>query len=167
VLFGCLIQFKKIERLIFLPLHTINSIHFLVQNKLPLNKKIILFDGVCNLCNYAVQYVIKYDTKDVFRFVALQSELGVEILEHIGINNKNIDSIILYEPGKAYYSKSNAALAIAKSLGGVFTFGTLFRIIPSGIRNSLYDYVATNRYKWYGKQENCLLPTPALSSKFL
>lgn len=138
-----------------------------MKSKLPHNKKIILFDGVCNLCNSAIQYVIKYDKKDVFRFVALQSELGIEILAHIGINNKNIDSVILYEPGKAYYYKSNAALEIAKSLGGFFTFGTLFRIIPTGIRNSLYDYIAKNRYKWYGKQESCLLPTPALSSKFL
>lgn len=138
-----------------------------MQNKLPLNKKIILFDGVCNLCNSAVQYVIKYDKKDVFRFVALQSELGIEILEYIGINSKNIDSIILYEPGKAYYYKSTAALEIAKSLGGLFTFGTVFRIIPTEIRNYVYDYVAKNRYKWYGKQESCLLPTLAMNSKFL
>lgn len=138
-----------------------------MKNKLPLDKKIILFDGVCNLCNSAVQYVIKHDKKDVFRFVALESELGIEILEYIGINNKNIDSIILFEPGKAYYYKSNAALEIAKTLGGIFTFGTFFRIIPTGIRNSVYDYVAKNRYKWFGKQEKCLLPTPALASKFL
>ena len=138
-----------------------------MKNKLPLNKKIILFDGVCNLCNVAVQYVIKHDKKDIFRFVALESELGIEILEHIGINNRNIDSIILYEPGKAYYYKSNAALEIAKSLGGIFTFGAFFRIIPTGIRNSVYDYVAKNRYKWFGKQESCLLPTPDLATKFL
>ena len=138
-----------------------------MMNKLPLNKKIILFDGVCNLCNAAIQYVIKHDKKDVFRFVALESELGIEILEYIGINNRNIDSIILYEPGKAYYYKSNAALEIARSLGGIFTFGRLFIIVPTGIRNMLYDFVAKNRYKWFGKQENCLLPTPALATKFL
>ena len=77
---------------------------------LPKNKKIILFDGVCNLCESSVQFIIKYDTKDVFRFVALQSELGKEILKHIGISPINIDSIILYEPGIAYYYKSSAAL---------------------------------------------------------
>lgn len=138
-----------------------------MKNKLPLNKKIILFDGVCNLCNAAVQYVIKHDKKDVFRFVALESELGIEILEYIGINNRNIDSIILYEPGKAYYYKSDAALSIAKNLGGIFTIGRFFSIIPTGIRNWLYDFVAKNRYKWFGKQENCLLPTPDLATKFL
>ncbi len=137
-----------------------------MQN-LPHNKKIILFDGVCNLCNSAVQFVIQHDKKDVFRFVALQSELGQEILKHIGIDTKNIDSIILYEPGIAYYYKSSAAIQIAKNLGGFFHFGTIFRIIPTGIRNQLYDYIAKNRYKWYGKNESCMIPTAALQSKFL
>ena len=134
---------------------------------IPRNKKIILFDGVCNLCDSAVQFVIQNDKKDVFRFVALQSELGQEILNHIGINSKKIDSIILYEPGVAYYYKSQAALEIAKSLGGFFHFGTFFRIIPTGISNQLYDYIAKNRYKWYGKKESCMLPTEELKSKFL
>ena len=133
----------------------------------PPNKKIILFDGVCNLCDSAVQFVIQNDKKDVFRFVALQSELGQDILKHIGIADKNIDSIILYEPGIAYYYKSSAAIQIAKSLGGFFQFGTIFRIIPTGISNQLYDYIAKNRYKWYGKKESCMIPTLELKSKFL
>ncbi|WP_298223202.1 thiol-disulfide oxidoreductase DCC family protein [Flavobacterium sp.] len=135
--------------------------------ELPTGKKIILFDGVCNLCEASVQFVIKHDTKDQFRFVSLQSELGQKILAHIGINAKNIDSVVLYEPGVAYYYKSNAALQIARHLGGFFHFGTLFKIIPTGLRNVLYDYVAANRYQWYGKKESCLLPTPELKAKFL
>lgn len=137
------------------------------MQRLPTNKKIILFDGVCNLCDSAVQFIIKYDKKDVFRFVALQSELGQEILKHIGINSKNIDSIVLYEPGIAYYYKSSAALEIAKNLGGFFHFGTIFRIIPTGIRNQLYDYIAKNRYQWYGKTETCMIPSKELKNKFL
>ena len=137
-----------------------------MQN-LPKDKKIILFDGVCNLCNSAVQFVIKHDKKDVFRFVALQSELGQEILKHIGINPKNIDSIILYDPGVAYYYKSSAAIQIAKNLGEFWHCGTFFRIIPTGISNQLYDYIAKNRYKWYGKKESCMMPTKELQSKFL
>jgi predicted DCC family thiol-disulfide oxidoreductase YuxK len=137
-----------------------------MQN-LPLNKKIILFDGVCNLCNSAVQFVIKHDKKDVFRFVALQSELGQEIITYIGIDSKNIDSIILYEPGVAYYYKSDAALQIAKKLDGLFSLGTVFIIIPTSIRNFLYDYIAKNRYEWYGKKESCMIPTPELKIKFL
>lgn len=134
---------------------------------LPKNKKIILFDGVCNLCNSTVQYVIKHDKKDVFRFVALQSELGHKILKHIGISQNNIDSIVLYEPGIAYYYKSSAALEIARDLGGIVTYATVFKIIPTPIRNIVYDYVAKNRYKWYGKQESCMIPTAELKAKFL
>jgi predicted DCC family thiol-disulfide oxidoreductase YuxK len=134
---------------------------------LPQNKKIILFDGLCNLCDSSIQFVIKHDKKDVFRFVSLQSELGQEILKHIGINPANIDSVILYEPGIAYYYKSEAALQIAKNLGGLLHFGTLLKIIPTGISNKLYDYIAKNRYKWYGKKESCMIPTKDLKAKFL
>jgi predicted DCC family thiol-disulfide oxidoreductase YuxK len=133
----------------------------------PKGKKIILFDGVCNLCDASVQFIIKYDKKDVFRFVALQSELGLAIVKHIGLDSKNIDSVILYEPGIAYNYKSAAALEIAKNLGGFFHFGTIFKLIPTGLRNLLYDYVAKNRYQWYGKKESCLIPTLELKSKFL
>lgn len=134
---------------------------------LPKNKKIILFDGVCNLCDSLLQFVIHHDKKDVFRFVALQSTLGQEIVNHIGIQNKNIDSIILYVPGVAYYYKSSAALEIARELGGFFHLGTVFKIIPTVLRNYIYDYVAKNRYSWYGKKASCMIPTPELKSKFL
>lgn len=134
---------------------------------LPKDKKIILFDGVCNLCNSSVQFIIKHDKKDVFRFAALQSDLGQDILKHIGIDTKNIDSIILYQPGIAYYYKSEAAIEISRSLSGFFYFGNLFRIFPKSIANSIYDYVASNRYKWYGKRESCFMPTTKLNSKFL
>jgi len=133
----------------------------------PKDKKIILFDGVCNLCESSVLFVIKRDKKDIFRFVALQSDLGKEIIEHIGLSKKNIDSVILYEPGISYNYKSAAALEIAKDLGGFFHLGTIFKIIPSGLRNVLYDYISKNRYLWYGKKDNCLLPTEEIKSKFL
>ena len=131
------------------------------------DKKIILFDGVCNLCDASIQYVIKHDNADVFRFVALQSELGQKVLKHIGINSIHIDSIVLYEPGIAYYYKSTAALHIAKGLSGIFTLATIFTILPTGLRDFVYDYVAKNRYKWYGKKDNCMIPTPELKAKFL
>ena len=134
---------------------------------LPKNKKIILFDGVCNLCDKAVQFVIEHDKKDIFRFVSLQSELGQQILKHIGVNPTNVDSVILYQPGVAYYYKSSAALEIARSLGGFFHLGTIFKLIPTEIRNRLYDYVAKNRYKWYGKKESCLLTSTQNINKFL
>jgi hypothetical protein len=133
----------------------------------PEGKKIILFDGFCNLCESSVQFVIKHDKKDIFRFVALQSDLGKEIVNHIGLASKHIDSVILYEPGISYNYKSAAAIEIAKDLGGIFHFGTLFRIIPSSLRNMLYDYVAKNRYLWYGRKESCLIPSAEIISKFL
>ena len=133
----------------------------------PEGKKIILFDGLCNLCESTVLYIIKHDKKDLFRFVALQSDLGKEIVKHIGLHSKDIDSVILYEPGISYFYKSAAAIEIAKDLGGLLHFGTLFRIIPTGLRNMLYDYIAKNRYLWYGKKESCLVPTDEIKSKFL
>jgi len=135
--------------------------------KLPKNKKIILFDGVCNLCNSAVQFIIERDKKDVFRFVALQSDLGQEICNHIGIDPKITDSIILYESGIAYYYKSEAALKIASQLGGFYSFLGSFNFLPKKINDSIYDYIAKNRYKWYGKKEDCMIPTPELKAKFL
>lgn len=137
-----------------------------MQN-LPKNKNIILFDGVCNLCDASVQFIIKHDKKDVFRFVALQSDLGIEIIKYIGIDTRDLDSIILYKPGIAYYYKSSAALEIAKELGGFFSLVTLFKIIPETFRNKMYDFIAKNRYKWYGKKESCMLPTAELKAKFL
>jgi predicted DCC family thiol-disulfide oxidoreductase YuxK len=121
---------------------------------LPQGKKIILFDGVCNLCDSSVQYIIKNDKNDVFRFVQLQSDLGTKILQHIGILNQKIDSIVLYEPGVAYYYKSGAVIEISKTLQGLFNYGMLFRILPNSLRDVVYDYIAKNRYKWYGKKES-------------
>lgn len=134
---------------------------------IPRDKKIILFDGVCNLCDSAVQMIIKHDAKDVFRFVALHSDLGQKIIQHLGIDAQKIDSIILYQPGFAYYYKSEAALEIAKNLGGIFYFASLFSILPTSFNNYIYDYIAKNRYKWYGKKETCLIPTKELQGKFL
>ena len=134
---------------------------------IPIDKKIILFDGVCNLCNSAVQFVIKHDKKDIFRFVPLQSELGLTITKHIGVDVSKVDSIILYEPNVAYYYKAEAAFKIGKHIGGMYSFVSLFSIFPSIISNAVYDYIARNRYKWYGKKESCMIPTPELKAKFL
>ena len=134
---------------------------------LPQNKKIILFDGVCNLCDSTVQFLIKYDKKDIFRFVAIQSEIGQEIIGHIGIDTSKTDSIILYEPGKAYYYKAEAALNIATELGGIYSLMGVFKVFPKGLSNTVYDYIARNRYKWYGKKEACMIPTPEMKAKFL
>ncbi|MGQ2985325.1 thiol-disulfide oxidoreductase DCC family protein [Flavobacterium sp.] len=137
------------------------------MENLPKDKKIILFDGICNLCDATVQFIIKRDKKDIFRFVALQSDLGLQIIKHIGIDTSKTDSIILYEPGHAYYYKAEAAIKIAKQLGGIFPMMGTFSILPSWLSNKVYDYIAKNRYKWYGKKDECMIPTYEMKAKFL
>lgn len=139
----------------------------LEMKKLAVDKKIILFDGVCNLCSSAVQFIIEHDKKDIFRFVSLQSELGQEITTYLGISSANLDSIILYQPGYAYYYKSQAVFEIAKELGGIYSISTIFSVLPSSITDYVYVYIAKNRYKWYGKKEFCMIPTNDIKAKFL
>ncbi|WP_289062637.1 DUF393 domain-containing protein [uncultured Zobellia sp.] len=131
------------------------------------SKQIILFDGVCNLCNGAVQFIIKRDKKDVFRYAALQSDLGKQLMSERNIDASQIDSIILIDPGVVFYIKSDAALEIGKQLSGYGVISSVLQWIPSSIRNIVYDFIARNRYKWYGKKEECMIPTPELKAKFL
>lgn len=133
----------------------------------PKDKKLILFDGVCNLCNTSVQYVIKHDKKNRFMFTALQSETGKKIIDHFNVDTNKVDSIILYTPGKGIVSKSTAALKVASKLGFPTNMLSVFLIVPAFIRNWVYNIVAKNRYKWYGKKDACMVPTPELKSKFL
>ena len=128
---------------------------------------LILFDGVCNLCNTSIQYVIKHDKNDRFRFAPLQSDIGKKIIEKYNLDTEKTDSILLYSESKGLKIKSTAALHIAKHLGFPRNLLSIFLIVPAFIRNWVYDYIAKNRYKWYGKKEECMIPTPELRSKFL
>ncbi|MEN9336754.1 MAG: hypothetical protein RLZZ500_1741 [Bacteroidota bacterium] len=131
----------------------------------PEEKQIILFDGVCNLCNGLVQKIIRYDRKAVFRFVSIQSDLGKEILEHLQC--ERVDSIILWHPKKGYYIKSEAVLKITKVLSGRFALLQVLYMLPKFLRDKIYDYVARNRYSWFGQSESCLLPSKETESRFL
>lgn len=135
-------------------------------DNLPKDKKIVLFDGVCNYCNDKVNFIIKNDKHDVFRFVALQSETGQKIIKYLGIN-PSIDSIILYEPGYAYFIKSEAVFRIIKHLSSAVKLLLIFNFIPTSIKNIFYDIIARNRYNWYGKKDSCMLPTEDVKSKFI
>ena len=130
-------------------------------------KKIILFDGVCNLCNTTVQFVIKNDKEGIFRFTPLQSDTGKKLLTERNIDTEDIDSIILIEPNVAYYTKSTAALEIGKYLKGLSTISSILLWLPESLRDIVYDFVAKNRYKWYGKKESCMIPTEELKNKFI
>lgn len=134
---------------------------------LPKNKKIILFDGICHLCNSAVAIVIKQDKKNTFLFAAIQSKKGKEIIDYLEIDIVKIDAIILYEPGVSYDVKSTAALKIMNDFGQFWQLTKLFWVFPKGLRNQVYDFIAKNRYKWFGKKEACMIPTNDLKSKFL
>ncbi|SCY03183.1 Predicted thiol-disulfide oxidoreductase YuxK, DCC family [Nonlabens sp. Hel1_33_55] len=131
-----------------------------------MEKKIVLFDGVCNLCNKAVTFIIEHDPKDEFRFAALQSDIGEELLAKHNIDRSKIDSIILIKENKAYI-KASAALRIAKDLKGPISLVYIFVILPKFITNTVYDFIARNRYDWFGKKDNCMIPTTDLKSKFL
>ncbi|MBN8207709.1 thiol-disulfide oxidoreductase DCC family protein [Bacillus sp. NTK071] len=128
-------------------------------------KNVILFDGVCNLCNGLVKFMFKYDKKAIFSFASLQSEVAGKLLREAGVVEVP-DSVIVICDGKALV-KSDAALHIVKYLGGLFNLLLIFRILPRGLRDNLYDVIAKRRYKWFGKQEACMIPTPEQRSRFL
>lgn len=130
------------------------------------SKSIILFDGVCNLCNNAVQFVIKHDALDKFVFTALQSTTGQKLLMQYNLPLAGFDSFVLIENGKVFL-KSTAALQIAKQLSGPVKLLYGFIIVPSFIRNTVYTVVAKNRYTWFGKKDSCMIPTASLKAKFL
>jgi predicted DCC family thiol-disulfide oxidoreductase YuxK len=131
-----------------------------------IKQPVILFDGVCNLCNGAVQYVIKHDADKRFLFASLQSQFGQQVLAAHQLSNTNFNSFILLQDG-IIYQKSTAALLVAKQLKGAIRLLHWCIIVPSFIRDGVYNIIAKNRYKWFGKQDACWLPTPELKSRFL
>ncbi|TXK76529.1 thiol-disulfide oxidoreductase DCC family protein [Mesonia sp. K4-1] len=137
------------------------------MENLPKNKKIILFDGVCTLCNNAIDFIIKKDHKNQFVFASLQSDVGQKLTEERGIDTSQIDSMILIIPGEAYYIKSTAALQIFKRLKGIISLTRIFLPLPQSFRDGVYDIIAKNRYKWFGKKETCRMPSPEEKAKFL
>ena len=129
-------------------------------------KAIILFDGVCNLCNSSVQFVIQHDRSDKFLFAALQSQTGQALLEKYNLPQQGFDSFVLIQNEKVFL-KSTAALHVAKQLNGPTKLLYGFIIVPAFIRNAVYNFIAKNRYKWFGKKDSCMMPTPTLQSRFL
>lgn len=128
--------------------------------------KIIIFDGVCNLCNGSVQFVIKHDKKSLFKFASLQSEAGQSLLQQYLLPTKDYTSFVLIENNRAY-TRSSAALRVAKHLSGPISFLYGFIIVPAFIRDAVYNLISKNRYKWFGKKDSCMIPTPQLKERFL
>ncbi len=127
---------------------------------------IVLFDGVCNLCNGAVQFIINRDAKNRFSFASLQSEAGQARLRQFGLATDAFDTFVLVEGGKAY-TRSTAALRIARRLPGAWPLLYGLVVIPKPLRDWVYGLVARNRYRLFGRQDSCMMPTPELRARFL
>ena len=147
--------------------------------------QIILFDGVCNLCNASVNFIIDHDSQKKFHFASLQSGFAQDLIQNSTSKNKlftskgllplnddlqkelnSLNSIIYFEDN-IFYQKSDAALRIAKHLDGMYKFIFFGKIIPTRLRDYIYEYIARNRYRWFGKSEACRMPTPELKERFL
>ena len=127
---------------------------------------VILFDGVCNLCNGFVQFIIRRDPQAKFRFASLQSEAGRHLLEAHQLPTDSIDTVVLIDQGKAFL-RSDVPLRMAGHLGGAWALLTVFQVLPKGLRDRIYDFIAARRYRWFGKKDQCMIPTPDLQARFL
>lgn len=130
------------------------------------HSSILLFDGVCNLCNGIVQFVIKHDPNAKFKFASLQSEAGQTLLKKFGLKTNDFDTFVLVR-GETYFVKSSAVLRVLNELGGVWKLFYAFIILPAPVRDLFYNAIAGSRYKLFGRRENCMLPSPELKQKFL
>ncbi|MDP4251230.1 MAG: thiol-disulfide oxidoreductase DCC family protein [Bacteroidota bacterium] len=129
-------------------------------------ENIILFDGVCNLCNGLVRFIIKRDAGGKFKFASLQSEIGQQWLRTVGLPVNEFESFVLIR-GDEYYLKSTGALKMLRELDGIWRTFYIFILVPRPVRDFLYDMVAKSRYKIFGKRDTCMIPTPELQERFL
>ena len=132
----------------------------------PLPDRIVLFDGVCVFCNHSVNFIIRHDRRDLYRFAPLQSEIGKRLLAQYGLDPESVDSVVLIENGRAC-AKTSAALRICRNLDGMWPLMYGFIIVPAFVRNVVYDIIAKYRYRWWGKLDACMMPTPEVRRKFL
>ena len=131
-----------------------------------MDNHVVLFDGVCNLCNGLVNFLIDHDRHNKLKFASLQSAFGQKILAEHHLPTQNFDTFIFLSDGKVYM-RSSGILELFRVLGGWWQLCYMGIVLPSFVRDSLYAWVAKNRYKWFGKQESCRMPTPELKAKFL
>ena len=127
---------------------------------------VVLFDGVCNFCNATINFIIEHDRTGYFKFAPLQSETGERLMAEHGIDRIETDSIILVESGKAF-THSDAALRIARRLDGIWSWVYAFRVVPRFIRDAAYKIFARHRYRLFGRQDACMMPTPEIRARFL
>jgi predicted DCC family thiol-disulfide oxidoreductase YuxK len=127
---------------------------------------VVIFDGVCNLCEQSVNFIIRHDRNGRFRFVSAQSETGRVLQQHYGVDAMADETVILIKDGKAY-TRSDAAMEIARDLDDAWQWLAVGRFVPARIRNPLYSAIARNRYRWFGKKDQCLMPDADIKSRFI
>lgn len=127
---------------------------------------LILYDGVCRLCTGTVLFVIRRDRRRRFRFASMQSAVGQQLLRSFGLPSDELKTFVLVEAG-GHFTKSTAALRVAAGLGGLWPAVSLLRVIPRPIRDGAYDWVARNRYRWFGRLKQCLVPVPDVRDRFV
>jgi len=126
----------------------------------------LLIDGQCNLCHGITRFVIKRDPEAIFQFASLQSRQGQRLLELGGLSKKDMDTFVMIESGR-YYTKSTAALRTCRKFGGLWPLLYAGIMLPLFIRDRLYDFIAQRRYRWFGQQDSCLVPTADIRKRFL
>jgi predicted DCC family thiol-disulfide oxidoreductase YuxK len=137
-----------------------------MTTNLPANNPIILFDGLCNLCSSSVQFIIRNDPANRFRFASLQSGFGQQILKKFNLSPTVLNSLILFQ-NDTVFTRSTAALKVAKQLSGGWKILSAFLLLPTFIRDAVYDLVSRHRYNWFGKKTSCWLPSESLKSRFI
>ena len=126
----------------------------------------VLFDGICHFCAWSVQFIIRRDPRAVFRFASLQSDTGRQLMSEHGLDPNTMDSFVLIEDGNAH-TESTAALRVARRLTCPWRWCYVFILLPKPLRDALYRFIARNRYRWFGKADTCMVPTPELRARFL
>lgn len=134
--------------------------------QLPQDRSVVLFDGICNLCNSSVRFILKHDSREQFLFSSLQSDASEKLLLHLNYKIREINSILLVENGQIH-EKSDAVLRIAAGLRFPWNLATAFRILPKNMRDMLYDFVAKNRYRWFGKKDRCVFSMNTYENRFI
>jgi predicted DCC family thiol-disulfide oxidoreductase YuxK len=129
-------------------------------------ENLVLFDGVCNLCSALVQFVIRHDRVAKFRFAAIQSEIGKEIFQSHGLDPADLQTFVFISGGRMHV-RSDAAIEVVSRFGGAWKLFTIFRLVPRMVRDSGYSFVARNRYRWFGRKEVCMVPTPEIKERFI
>lgn len=131
-----------------------------------MHNSVVFFDGVCNLCTASVRFILKRDKNARFRFASLQSDYAMRFFQQQYFDATGIDSVVLFENGK-FYTRSTAALKIARNLDGLWFLLYGFIVLPAPLRDTVYEFIARNRYRWFGKRDYCAMPEPGMKERWL